>query len=117
MRMKSTILVILALLFGLCLPPSSHAQLLSHPYIEDKQPIIQAVLEAELLRQNQMFEGVTQLSYENLCLIPALEISGKKIIVLDASKIGEQVKDGNSNTYWLCTKSHVSVDDFSVRDL
>jgi len=74
---------------------------LSRPYIEDKQPIIRAVLEAELRRQSQVFEEVTQLSSENVGLITSLEISGRKVVVLDAAKIRERVKDGNSITYLL----------------
>jgi hypothetical protein len=54
-----------------------------------------------LRRQNQAFEEVTQLSSENIGLIPPPEISGMKIVVLDATKIRERVKDGNSVIYLL----------------
>ena len=101
MRMKSITLTMLALLTCLCPGPSAHAQLSSRPYTEDKQPIIRAVLEAELRRQHQAFEEVTQLSSENIGLVPPLEISGRKIVVLDATKIRERVGGGNSITYLL----------------
>ncbi|HVF09436.1 MAG TPA: hypothetical protein VNA16_01460 [Abditibacteriaceae bacterium] len=99
--MRSIILAMLAVLTCLCSRPSTHAQLLNCPFVEDKQPIIHAVLEAELRRQDQMFEEVTQLSSENIDLIPSLEISGRKIVVLDANGIREKVKDGNGLTYML----------------
>jgi hypothetical protein len=101
MSMKSRILIISSLLIASCFQPATHAQLLRHPYLEDKQPIIKAVLEAELRRQNNAFEEITQLSSQNIGLLPVLEVSGRKIIVLDASKIGEQVTDGSSITYLL----------------
>lgn len=101
MRMKSITLAVLVLLTCLCPRPSTHAQLSNRPYTEEKQPIIHAVLEAEMRRQAQVFEDVTQLSSENISLIPSLEVSGRKIVMLDATKIREQVKDGNSITYLL----------------
>lgn len=100
-RMKSTILLVPALLTCLCLRLPTHAQLLSRPDGEDQRPIIRAVLEAELLRQSQVFEEVRQLSSENIGLIPALEISGRTVVVLDAARIRELVKDGSSITYLL----------------
>ena len=113
--MKSTVLAILVLLTCLCSRPFTHAQLLSRPYVEDKQPIIHAVLEAELRRQAQVFEDVTQLSSENIVLIPSLEISGRKIVVIDATKIREQVKDGNSITYLLFKSFEAEGGDVVVR--
>src|SRR5258705_7781228 len=95
MRMKSVILAMLAVLTCVCSRASAHAQVLDSPYVEDKQSIIQAVLEAELRRQNQPFTKVIQLSSENVGLIPSLEISGTKIVVLDATTIRGRVRVGS----------------------
>jgi len=109
MRMKFTILIIAVLLTGSSPRPFIYAQLSNHPYGGDKQPIIHAVLEAELRRQNTAFEETVQLSSENIGLTPWLEIFGRKIVVLDAAKIREKVKDGNGITY-LLFKSFESTD-------